>query len=212
MIVTISRVYGAAAIDVAHEVGVILGYQVAGENFSKIVGARLGTPKEDVEAVEARAPSLAEWILDNLGSGSPEMQDSIAPQKFEEDVRREIETTVLEAAAEGNVVIIGGFANMVLRDRKDKLSTFLHASLSYRVGRIQASLGISAEEARKEIQRIDSARRRSAKIHYKIEWGAAWYYDLAIDVSRLGIAGTARQIASAVRELEGAPPPEVRGA
>lgn len=210
MIVTIARDSGAATHEVAHELGDILGYEVAGEDFSKIVGARLGTTEENVEAVESRASTLVEWVLAHLlgpvGSIS-------SPQNFEEDVRREIEATILEAAAHGNIVIIGGVSNVVLRDRKDTLSVFLHAPLPYRISRVQSALGIGAEAARDEIQRMDGAKQRWARIHYNLEWDAAWHYDLSIDVSHLGISGTARLIACAVRELEGttAPPAERRG-
>jgi cytidylate kinase len=200
MIVTISREYGTAASEVAHELGTILGYRVAGENFSKMVEARLGTPGVDIEAVGLRVPRLVEWVLGHV-LGPPGTVAS--PQTFEEKIRDEIETAVFEAAAEGNVVIIGGVSNIVLRDRSDTVSVFLHAPLPYRVGRVQASTGMGADEARDEILRVDSAKRRWAKTHYNLEWGSVWDYDLAIDVSHLGITGTARLIASAVSELQG---------
>jgi CMP/dCMP kinase len=205
LIVTISRDYGAATHEVAHEVGDMLGYDVAGENFSKIVGTRLGTSEQDVVAVESRPPTLVEWLLEHLlgpvGSIS-------SPQNFEDDVRREIETTILEAAARGNVVIIGGVSNIVLRDRRDTLSVFIHAPLPYRIGRIQNAYQLSADAARDEIQRMDGAKRRWAKLHYNLEWGNAEEYDLAIDVSHLGISGAANLIVGAVRSLEGAIPPK----
>ena len=203
MIVSNARDYGAATHEVANELGDILGYEVAGDY--KIVGERLGTTEHEVEAVEARTPTLVEWMLAHLlgpvGSIS-------SPRNFEEDVRREIEAAILEAAARGNVVIIGGVSNIVLRDRKDTISVFLHAPLPYRIGRVQNALGLSAEAARVEIQRMDGAKRRWAKLHYSIDWGAVWYYDLAIDVSNLGITGTARLIASTVRALQGVTIPE----
>jgi cytidylate kinase len=204
VIVTISRDFGAATHEVAHELGDILGYEVVGENFSEIVGARLGITEHDVEAVESRAPTLVEWMLENLLGPVGSLS---SPQNFEEKVRREIEATILEAAARGNVVIVGGVSNIVLRDQTDMLSIFLHAPLPYRIGRLQSALGIGAEAARDKIQRMDAAKRRWAKVHYNVEWGAAWYYDLAVDVSRLGIAGTASLIASTVRALEPGTPP-----
>lgn len=203
MIVTISREYGAAGTNVAHRLGDLLGYRVVGEDLPKIAALRLGASQEDVVAVEHRAPSLAERILHNLGSAAPESQAAVAPPSFESEVRREIETAVLEAAEEPNVIIVGGIANAVLRGRPNLISVFLHAPIEFRIPRIMESLGAGADEARKEIARVDAARRRWAKVHYDLVWGSADYYSLTIDVSRFGIDGAASLIAGAVRQSEG---------
>ena len=99
MIVTISREYGASGLTVAHRVGDLLGYPVVGDDLPKIVES---------------APSFAERILHNLGSA--EGVATVAPS-FESEVRKEIETAVLEAAEQPDVVIVGGIANVILRGR-----------------------------------------------------------------------------------------------
>jgi cytidylate kinase len=203
MIVTISREYGAAALDVAHRAGGLLRYRVVGEDFPKIAALRLGTTHEDVVAVEHRAPSLAERILGNLGTALPETQTAVAPPSFESDVRKEMEAAVREAAQAADIVIVGGFANLVLRGKPNVVSVFLHAPMPFRVARIQASLGVGPEAARKEIERVDAARRRWAKIYYDAEWGRAEHYSLTIDVAQFGIDGAARLIANAVSQAQG---------
>lgn len=200
MIVTISREYGSAALDVAHQLGELLGYRVVGEDLPKIAAVRLGTTHDDVVAVESRSPSLAERILHNLGTALPETQSAIAPQSFESEVRKEIEAAVLEAAEEKDVIIVGGIANVILRGRSNLVSVFLHAPLEYRIARIQSSLGVTPNEARKEIERVDAARKRWAKVHYDLEWGNSRYYDLTIDVSHFGIDGAVKIIAEAVAQ------------
>ncbi|MBV8600938.1 MAG: cytidylate kinase-like family protein [Candidatus Eremiobacteraeota bacterium] len=197
MIVTISREYGAAAIDVAHRVGELLGYRVAGEDFPSVAALRLGMTSDDVVAVEHRAPSLAERILHNLGTALPESHSTLAPQSFDDEVRKEIEAAVCEAAEQPDVVIIGGMANAILRGRPNVLSVFLHAPLAFRIERIKASHNFTDAEARKEVARVDAARKRWAKLNYDVEWGFAGPYDLTLDVSRFGIEGTARIIADA---------------
>ena len=198
MIVTISREYGAAGMTVAHQLGELLGYRVVGDDLPKIAALRLGTSHDDVVAVEHRAPSLAERILHNLGSAAPESHAHVIPPNFESEVRKEIETAVMEAAQEANVVIVGGIANVILRGRPNLLAVFLHAPVEFRAKRIMQSLGVSEDEARKEIARVDAARRRWAKVHYDLVWGRADYYSLTIDVSHFGVDGTAKLIADAV--------------
>lgn len=198
MIITISREYGASGNTVAHRVGDLLGYPVVGDDLPKIAALRLGTSHDDVVAVEHRAPSLAERILQNLGSA--EGTATTAPS-FESEVRREIETAVLEAAERPDVVIVGGIANVILRGRPNLLSVFLHAPQEFRIKRIAESLKITLEEARKEVEHADAARRRWVKVHYDLEWGRAEYYSMTLDVARVGIDGAVQLIANAANQL-----------
>ncbi len=183
MIVTISREYGASGLTVAHRVGDLLGYPVVGDDLPKIVES---------------APSFAERILHNLGSA--EGVATVAPS-FESEVRKEIETAVLEAAEQPDVVIVGGIANVILRGRPNLLSVFLHAPLEFRIGRVMESLKVGREEARKEVERVDAARKRWAKVHYDLEWGRAEYYSMTLDVARVGVDGAVYLIANAASQL-----------
>jgi len=201
VIVTISRQYGAAGINVAHRVGELLGYPVVGEEFPKIAALRLGMTQEEVVAVEHRAPSLGERILQNLGSAVPDTHTALDAPNVESVVRKEIETAVLEAAQSDGVVIVGGIANAILRDRPNILSTFLHAPMPFRISRIVEALNVTPEAARKEVERVDAARRRWAKLHYDFVWGSSEHYTLTIDVSRFGVEGSARLLAHAVGEV-----------
>jgi cytidylate kinase len=198
MIVTISRDYGASGMTVAHRVGDLMGYPVVGDDLPKIAALRLGTTHDDVVAVEHRSPSLAERILNNLGSA--EGVTTIAPS-FESEVRKEIETAVLEAAEQPDVIIIGGIANVILRGRPNLLSVFLHAPKEYRIRRVSESLNITPDAARKEVERVDAARKRWAKVHYDLEWGRADYYSMTLDVARVGIDGAVYLIANAASQL-----------
>lgn len=201
VVVTISRQYGAAGSDVAHRVGELLGYPVVGEDLPKIAAVRLGMTHEEVVAVEHRTPSLGERILQNLGSAVPDTHTALVAPTVESEVRKEIEAAVLEAAEKPDVVIIGGIGNAILRDRPNVVSAFLYAPMAFRVSRIVTALNVSSEEARKEIERVDAARRRWAKLHYDFVWGSSERYSLTIDVSRFGIEGSARLLAHAVGEI-----------
>ncbi|MGH7659404.1 MAG: AAA family ATPase [Vulcanimicrobiaceae bacterium] len=200
MIVTISRQYGAAGLDVAHRLGELIGYPLVGEDFPKIAAVRLGTTQEDIVATEYREPTLAERILHNLAIAVPESQAAVAAPSFETEVRKETEAAILEAAQRSEVIIVGGFANAVLRDRENVISSFLHAAMPFRIARVAAALGVDDEPARKEIERVDAARRRWAKLYYDYTWGSSQHYTLTIDVARFGIEGAARLLAHAVKE------------
>jgi hypothetical protein len=63
------------------------------------------------------------------------------------------------------------------------------------------SLKIGRNEARKEVERVDAARKRWAKVHYELEWGRADYYSITLDVARVGVDGAVHLIASAASQL-----------
>lgn len=204
MIVTISREYGAAGLTVADAAAHALGYELLTDEIPKAVAARLGTSPEEVASRDGDQPSLTERILGSLEAGSPEAisTDPPLPDAFDESVRREIERTIRERSAAGNIVVLGRVGSAVLAGTTDLLRVFLRADRAWRIERVVENFGRTPAQAADDIDRLDAARRRFAKERYKIAWGEARSYDLVIDVSRFGIAGASGLVVAAVRTLE----------
>ncbi|HMD03467.1 MAG TPA: cytidylate kinase-like family protein [Candidatus Baltobacteraceae bacterium] len=204
MIVTISREYGAGGLAVADAAARELGYGLLTDDVPKEVAARLGTTAQEVGQRASAERSLPERMLADLEAGSPESINSTPPRlpdEFDESVRREIERTLRERAAEGNLVILGRMGSAVLAGRPDLLRVFLTAPPGWRIERVMETFGRTRNEAMSDIEQLDAARRRFAKERYKIAWGNARCYDLVLDTARFGIEGAAGLIASAVRTL-----------
>lgn len=68
--------------------------------------------------------------------------------------------------------------------------------------RLCEAFGTTAAQAEVDIDRVDAARRTFAKERYKTAWGDARFYDLIIDVSRFGIAGSIDLVATAARAAD----------
>jgi len=205
VIVTISREYGAAGLAVADGVAQALDFELLTDDVPKAVAARLGTSPDEVDARASNQPSFTERLLDGLGVGTPELVSPAAPRlpdDFDESVRREIERTIVERAARGRVVILGRNAGAVLRERRDVVRVFLTAPLEWRLARIVESFGNTRAQALADIERIDAKRKKFARERYKIGWGEAGSYDLAVDVSRFGIQGTVALVVRATREVQ----------
>jgi len=204
VIVTISREYGAAGLAVADGVANALGYELLTADLLKRVAARLGTSPEEVAERASAELSLPERVLAGLGDGTPELVSAQSPPagEFDESVRREIERAIRERAEGGNVVILGRNAGAVLGARAGLLRVFLTAPLEWRVARIIASFGSSRAQVLADIERIDAGRRKVAKERYKVQWSDARSYDVALDVSRVGIAGAVDLVLAAVRAAE----------
>ncbi len=200
MIVTISREYGAAGLAVADGVAEALGYELLTDDLPRSVAARLGASTDDL-ARATGAASFSERLLGGLEAGTPEVHSPVGrgPDVFDETVRREIERSIRERAARGDVVVLGRNAGSVLGRRADVLRVFLTGERAWRVARLVEAFGGTAAEAESDVERVDATRRKFAKDRYKTVWGDARHYDFMLDVSRFGVDSSVALIVAAVR-------------
>lgn len=199
MIITLSREYGAAAGAVARSLADRLGYRLVDDDLPVVVAARLGTSPEVVEGLENRSPGFGERLLRSLNTAVPEISAPAPPHDdFTVETQREVERMVREAAAAGDVIIVGRFASKIVSVGPSVLRVFLYAPLRWRAAHIQASLGVDEASARSEIARVDAGRRALGRERYDYGWGDPREYDLLLDVSRFGVDGSAAVIAAAV--------------
>jgi cytidylate kinase len=203
MIVTISRVYGAGAQAVSRALAESLGYRLVDEELPVVAASRLGTSADVVQTLAERPRGFGERVLEQLGGGVPEAAQLPADDPQPGEMRRAIEDAVREEATAGDVIIVGRMASAVLAGRADLLRVFIHAPLSWRIAHVVESLHVDEAAARAEIARIDEARRTYAREGYRVTWGDPRNYDLVLDSSRFGVAGSAAVIAAAVRAAGG---------
>jgi cytidylate kinase len=203
VIVTISREYGAAGLAVADGVAHALDYELLLDDLPRTVAARLGTSAAEVAERAASEASLAERILARLSAGTAlSVNEPGLPGDFDESVRREIERTIRDRAAAGNVVILGRNAGALLGPRPDLVRVFLTGEREWRLARIMESFGNSRATALADLERIDAGRRKIARERYKVAWGEARFYDLLLDASRFGVDGAVELVVAAVRAAE----------
>jgi cytidylate kinase len=187
MVVTISRAYGAEGKAVATRAASQLGYRILDDALPMI---------------EGRSPRFRERLLARLGADIPELSVGlVAPEgdALTEASALEIERAVGEAAAVGNVVIVGRCGGLILGPRPGVVRVFVRAALEVRIARVRAALDCDAARARSEIARIDEARRTFAQDRYHVVWGDPRNYDLVIDTGRFGVSGSAAIVVAAVR-------------
>src|SRR5665213_1362154 len=199
MIVTISRVYGAGAQAVSRALAQSLGYRLVDDELPVVAASLLGTSADVVQTMAERPRGFGERVLEQLGGGVPEAAQLPADDPQPGELRRAIEDAVREEATSGDAVIVGRMASVILADRPGVLRAFIHAPLAWRIAHVVESLHVGEAEARDEIGRIDEARRTYAREGYRVTWGDPRNYDLVLDSSRFGVAGSAAVIALAVR-------------
>jgi hypothetical protein len=202
MIVAISRAYGANGKAVGAAAAAELGYRLVDDELPRLAALRLGTSTDVVRGIEDRGPGVGERIARALAPAHSETGNAaVLPldDSLVAEYRREVDRLVHEAAAAGDVVIVGRFAGAILGARPDLLRVFVRADLAWRIAAVRAALGCDDARARSEIARVDGARRAFARGVYAFAWGEAGSYDAILETSRFGVSGTAAVIAAAVR-------------
>ena len=86
-------------------------------------------------------------------------------------------------------IVMDSCGNYLFRDRPNTVRIFLHAKKEIRVNNLMKNLGITKEQAQKEIETEDSKRYEFHKYYTDEIWGASKGYELCLDEGILGIDG-----------------------
>jgi cytidylate kinase len=205
-IVTISRQYGAGGSSVAAIVAAKLGAEILDKKLIEEVAAGLALRPSEVADQEERPRTFLERLVRSFSSLEPAMGAGWTPPYPDPlfDPRKEIihltEEVIREAAAGGNVVIVGRGAGFVLRENPAVFRVFLRAPESVRTRTLMDRYGLTEAEAARKMRETDS--NRAAYIHqlYGHDWCDPDEYDLIVNTGRIGYQTTAEIILRGVAE------------
>ncbi len=121
--------------------------------------------------------------------------DFYQSQVSDENLFRLQSDAIRKAVAQGRGgVFIGRCADYVLRDYPNCLNIFLSADSADRIALIAERQQVSADEARKMMQRGDERRAAYYNYYATGKWGEASNYHLCVNTSKLGMEQTAQFI------------------
>ena len=115
---------------------------------------------------------------------------------------------IKKIADEGPCVIVGRCAEYALESYPNVVSVFIHADVQSRIRRITRVNDFSDAKAKDVILKSDKKRASYYNYYSNKKWGHSSSYDLCLDSSRLGIAGTVKVIEDYVRLRESIPAKE----
>lgn len=99
-----------------------------------------------------------------------------------------VQTRLINEFSEGHsCVIVGRCADYVLRDNPNCVNVFLHSNMEERIAHIADIYGVTQEDARKKIKKMDAER---SKYYHSVtgqDWSNARNYHLCLNTSLLGI-------------------------
>ncbi len=185
-VITISRQLGSLGDAVAQAVASRLGYAVVGRDLINQAARRAGTPE------------VALAVIDEFGllGMTPSARDQRAYQKA-------VHQVLAEVAARDRVVIVGRAGCAVLADHPNCLHVRVVAPKAVRVARVADRMQIPQEAALAQVEHSDRSRAKYLRRHHRVDWEAAYLYDIAVNTARLPVAGAAALVCLALDQRMG---------
>ncbi len=188
-VITISRQLGAGGDEVGRKVSVLLDYDFVNRKTLTEEASKYPTLKsEDLARIDEIRPRFLESIF---GGRRADYFDVMS-------------TLIYGFAAKGKVVIVGGGAQVFLKDVPGALHVRVTGSLEGRIKRIAERYSVDGEKARKMINDSDRNRAHFFKTLFDADWNNPDYYDMVLRMDKLDVDMAAHIIAEAskVRDLE----------
>lgn len=101
---------------------------------------------------------------------------------------------VRAVASVGKAIIIGRAGNEVTRDMPDGIAVRLIAPDVVRVKGVMDHYGLDEARAREESRRLDTARARLLKTHFKTDIADPYRYDLVVNTGRTSVDSAAHAL------------------
>jgi len=200
--ITIGRQFGCGGRLVGRRVAELLGINYYDKQLLYEAAKNSGLDADVFEAADERVPRFFSnlWSF-NMGIGTGNFLVSDTPLS-DDSVYMEQSKVMQQLVEQGPCVIVGRTADYVLRDNGLLLSVFLHAPLEDRIKTlIERGEAENATQAEKKAQKINKLRAEYYNFYTDKHWGDAASYDLSLDVTMLGIEGTAKLIADVAKSL-----------
>jgi len=191
-LVSLSRQVGAAGEEVAQAVARQLNFRYIDYQVIQDAAEEAGVSPETVSEAE-HVPSLMTRILESLAR-TPSMPVAawadpvplaVSPLFTSNDYRQFVDKVIRDLADQGECVIVGHAAQVILRDRFDTVRVLITGSTAYRRRRIVSGMGVDEKAAMRTIEKTDNERAEFYRRFYDTGWLRPCTYDLCINTDHL---------------------------
>src|SRR5579864_2169903 len=202
MIVAFGRELGAGGRGIGERVARSLGVELLDNQIVDLVAARLGAPTAYVQAHDEHVEGFVDRLFRVITSAYPEAYAGEGLPDWSEERLAELTASIIqEQARTQSLVVIGRGAPILLKDRPDVVRVLIVASVATRARRLQERLGISHDEALRELRKSDQHRTAYMQQHYHADWRDADLYDLVINTDRMSFEVAAAVVLHASRAI-----------
>lgn len=176
-IITISREFGSGGHSIAQALAEQLGIPCYDKALVEQVAKDSGFDPAYIEKQGEYAASPFPFFK-AINGNAPGVMNGLSAEDYLWCVQRQ---TILDLADKGPCVIVGRCADFILRDRPDALHVFICADKPYRVARIVARYGPTAQNPEQRLHQKDKQRRVYYRYYTDREWGAPQNYGLCLN-------------------------------
>ena len=203
-ILTLSHLYGSGGSLIARDLGRRLNWTVWEKEIVRQIASQYKVSEEYIEAKDERVDSFIERMVGLFGLGGFESAYDIPPPLWLNDAQlvRMTKTIVEDVAQKGNAILVGRGGNRILEDQPNCLHVFLHAPLETRTERVMQAENTDRAKAQQRIAGMDKIRADYVHTFYHDDWRDPSHYNLLIDTSRWGDAGSADLIMWALEHAQ----------
>jgi cytidylate kinase len=208
--ITISRHYGSGGRKVAARVREILDYRFFDSAFLTQIASQVGLSKTEIADFSEEDYKVKNFLERLMAFNpadmvvSPSAGKSVGRDASRFDDADSIElgkVTVRVAHEQGNVVIVGRGAQVLLRNQPDVLHVRVIAPLETRLKRLQDVEGLTLQEAKEQIEARDKAVRQYIERYFGANWDDPYLYHLTINTGYCDIEQAAQLVVAAARQL-----------
>ncbi len=203
--ITISREYGCGGGEVAGRLARRLGWRLVDHEVVVQVAKALGVTEAEVATYDEHTEGLVARLLRGMQplaqvapivpTGAPARQDDGLAE-----YRAALHMVVESAVREGNAVIVGRGAQVLLGNRRDVLHTRLVAPLDKRIAYVAAREGVDSTRAKARIALKDHDRARYLQVNYQRLPSDSHLYDLIVNTGVLGLDDAVELLALALQQ------------
>jgi cytidylate kinase len=159
-----------------------------GTEIGRILASELGWAFADREIITKAAEAFGEPVMEvrHATEERPTLWD-----RFRQSQRRYlayVEATVLEMAAQDNVVLVGRASTIILGDVPHALRVRVIATERVRAERLERQQGLTADGARELVRDADRDLASRVRFLYHVDWEAPLLYDVVINTDRTTVA------------------------
>ncbi|MBL7174025.1 MAG: cytidylate kinase-like family protein [Desulfobacteraceae bacterium] len=177
-LITITTGIACGGMATARRVAETLGMVLYDDDRLHKEAVEMGFSSEDMKSFDQTAPRLLTRLLKLR---PPEYLDLMA-------------AAVYEVARRGEGIICGNGAPYFLRDFGCALHLRIHASETFRIGRLMEQEKINDEDAMKLIEKGDSDMEGFMQFSFQMDWNDISLYDVIINVDKIGLDSAAAQV------------------
>lgn len=205
MVITIGREFGSGGKYIGQRLAEDLGMKLYDKEILSKVSEESGIELEVLEEVDEKQEQSFWYTFARSMYSSADSITTMSEIPSNEKLFIEQAKVIEELSENENCIIIGRCSNLILKERPDVLNVFVYSSdMDFKINRkMKYDNYENANEALKEIQRIDA--ERAAYYNYfspNLKWGDKKGYDLMIDTSKFGVEAAIELIKEYVKIIK----------